>query len=58
VRPVDPRLLRHARAARAHLVVAVVLGLVATALIPAQAGPGKSTVVAVLLRFPTRSAAR
>jgi len=38
VRPVDPRLLRRARAARGYLVTAVVLGLAATGLILAQAG--------------------
>jgi ATP-binding cassette subfamily C protein CydD len=38
VRPVDPRLLRHARAARGYLVITVALGLVVTALVLAQAG--------------------
>jgi ATP-binding cassette, subfamily C, bacterial CydD len=38
VRPVDPRLLRFARAARGYLITAVLLGLAATALILAQAG--------------------
>jgi hypothetical protein len=38
VRPVDPRLLRHARAARGYLIFAVGLGLAGTALILAQAG--------------------
>jgi ATP-binding cassette, subfamily C, bacterial CydD len=38
VRPVDPRLLRYARAARAYLAVTVVLGLVVTGLVLAQAG--------------------
>ena len=37
MRAVDPRLLRHARAARGYLVVAVLLGLVVTGLILAQA---------------------
>jgi ATP-binding cassette, subfamily C, bacterial CydD len=37
VRAVDPRLLRHARAARGYLVVAVLLGLAVTGLILAQA---------------------
>jgi ATP-binding cassette subfamily C protein CydD len=37
-RAVDPRLLRYAGAARAHLVVTVALGLTATGLILAQAG--------------------
>jgi len=37
VRPVDPRLLRYARAARRQLVTTVVLGIVATAAILAQA---------------------
>jgi ATP-binding cassette, subfamily C, bacterial CydD len=36
--PVDPRLLRYARAARGYLVVTVALGLAGTALILAQAG--------------------
>jgi len=38
VRPADPRLLRHARAARRHLVTTVAAGLAGTALILAQAG--------------------
>jgi ATP-binding cassette subfamily C protein CydD len=38
VRPVDPRLLRYARAARTYLAVTVVLGLVVTGLVLAQAG--------------------
>ncbi len=38
MRPVDPRLLRHADAARGYLVLTVLLGLAATALILAQAG--------------------
>ena len=38
MRPVDPRLLRHAAAARGYLVLTVVLGLATTALILAQAG--------------------
>jgi ABC-type transport system involved in cytochrome bd biosynthesis fused ATPase/permease subunit len=37
-RPVDPRLLRHASAARGYLVLTVLLGLAATGLILAQAG--------------------
>src|SRR5690348_3599016 len=37
VRPLDPRLLRHSAAARGYLVVTVVLGLAATALILLQA---------------------
>jgi thiol reductant ABC exporter CydD subunit len=36
--PVDPRLLRYAKAARGYLVVTVALGLAGTALILAQAG--------------------
>jgi len=36
--PVDPRLLRHARAARGYLAVVVVLGLTLTVLVLAQAG--------------------
>ena len=38
MRPVDPRLLRYARAARSYLVFTVVLGLAVTALVLAQAG--------------------
>ena len=38
MRPVDPRLLRHAGAARGYLVLTIGLGLVMTALILAQAG--------------------
>ncbi|MGO9217427.1 MAG: thiol reductant ABC exporter subunit CydD [Streptosporangiaceae bacterium] len=38
MRPVDPRLLRHAAAARGYLVLTVLLGLATTALILAQAG--------------------
>jgi ATP-binding cassette subfamily C protein CydD len=38
MKPVDPRLLRHATAARGHLVTVVVLGLLASALVLAQAG--------------------
>jgi len=38
VRPADPRLLRHARAARGYLVTTVAAGLAGTALILAQAG--------------------
>jgi ATP-binding cassette subfamily C protein CydD len=38
VRPVDPRLLRHAGAARGYLVFTVGLGLVVTGLVLAQAG--------------------
>ncbi len=38
MRPVDPRLLRHAAAARGYLIVTIVLGLVTTGLILAQAG--------------------
>ena len=37
MRAVDPRLLRHARAARGYLIVAVLLGLAVTGLILAQA---------------------
>jgi ATP-binding cassette subfamily C protein CydD len=37
MRAVDPRLLRHARAARSHLIITVLLGLVVTGLILAQA---------------------
>ena len=38
MRPVDPRLLRHAAAARGYLALTVILGLATTALILAQAG--------------------
>jgi ATP-binding cassette, subfamily C, bacterial CydD len=38
MKPLDRRLLRHARAARGYLAVVVVLGLVLTALVLAQAG--------------------
>jgi ATP-binding cassette subfamily C protein CydD len=38
MKPVDRRLLRHARAARGYLAVVVVLGLALTALVLAQAG--------------------
>jgi len=38
MRPADPRLLRHARAARGYLIFTVGLGLVVTALVLAQAG--------------------
>jgi ATP-binding cassette, subfamily C, bacterial CydD len=38
MRAVDPRLLRHARAARGYLALVVVLGLTVTALVLAQAG--------------------
>ncbi|MGH3399484.1 MAG: ABC transporter transmembrane domain-containing protein, partial [Streptosporangiaceae bacterium] len=37
-KPVDPRLLRHASAARGYLILTVVLGLAGTGLILAQAG--------------------
>ena len=38
MRPVDGRLLRHARAARGYLVTTVILGAVMTGLVVAQAG--------------------
>ena len=38
MRPADPRLLRHARAARGELAVVVLLGLLITGLVLAQAG--------------------
>ena len=38
MRPVDPRLLRRAAAARGYLILTVLLGLVTTALVLAQAG--------------------
>ena len=38
MRPVDPRLLRYARAARGYLAFTIALGLVVTALVLAQAG--------------------
>ena len=37
MRPVDPRLLRHARAARRYLTVTAALGLVTTGMVIAQA---------------------
>jgi ATP-binding cassette, subfamily C, bacterial CydD len=37
MRPADPRLLRHARAARGYLVVAIALGVASTAMVVAQA---------------------
>jgi len=37
MRPVDPRLLRHARAARGYLMVAAALGVVMTGMVVAQA---------------------
>ena len=37
MKPVDPRLLRHARAVRGYMVVAVVLGVVVTGMVVAQA---------------------
>ena len=37
MKPVDPRLFRHARAARGHLMVTVALGLVTTGMVLAQA---------------------
>jgi ATP-binding cassette, subfamily C, bacterial CydD len=37
MRPVDPRLLRHARAARGYLVVTAALGVVTTGMVIAQA---------------------
>ena len=38
MKPIDPRLLRHARAAQGYLIFTVGLGLVVTALVLAQAG--------------------
>ncbi len=38
MKPVDPRLLRHAQAARGYLIFTVALGLAVTALVLAQAG--------------------
>ena len=38
MRPIDPRLLRHAAAARGYLIVTIALGVVTTGLILAQAG--------------------
>ncbi len=37
MRPVEPRLLRHARAARGYLVVTAALGVVTTGMVIAQA---------------------
>jgi ATP-binding cassette, subfamily C, bacterial CydD len=65
MRPLDPRLLRYARAARTHLAVAVVLGVVATGLVLAQAGllahalagdgPRTATLVALLAVVAARA---
>jgi ATP-binding cassette subfamily C protein CydD len=38
MRPIDPRLLRHAAAARGYLIVTIALGLLTTGLVLAQAG--------------------
>jgi len=46
MRVVDPRLLRHARAARSHLIVTVLLGLAVTGLI----SPVRRALTADLLR--------
>ena len=48
-RVVDPRLLRHATAARGYLLAAIALGLAAAALILAQAGL-LATVLATAVR--------
>jgi ATP-binding cassette subfamily C protein CydD len=72
LRPFDPRLLRHASAARGYLIAAVALGLVTTALVLAQAtllaralsgaalGTGlaalRGTVLALLLVVTARAA--
>jgi ATP-binding cassette, subfamily C, bacterial CydD len=73
MRPFDPRLLRHAGAARGYLIITVCLGLVTTALVLAQAallahalagaarGAGlvalRGTVLALLLVLLARAAA-
>jgi len=67
VRPLDPRLLRYAGAARTHLVVAVALGAVLTGLVLAQAGllahalagagPRALTLVALLAVVAARALA-
>ncbi|WP_214364454.1 thiol reductant ABC exporter subunit CydD [Pseudonocardia sp. H11422] len=49
LRPMDPRLLGHARAARAYLALCVVLGLVAAGLLIAQAGLLAATITAAFL---------
>ena len=61
MRPVDPRLLRHAAAARGYLVLTVAPGLVAVALILAQAGLLAHALASAALgtgagRWPARSA--
>jgi len=37
MKPFDPRLLRHARAVRGYMVAAVVLGVIVTGMVVAQA---------------------
>ena len=53
MRPVDPRLFRHARAARGHLMVTAALGVVITGMVIAQA-----EVLARLLASAARAPAR
>jgi ATP-binding cassette subfamily C protein CydD len=50
MRAVDPRLLRHARAARCHLILTVLLGLAVTGLILAQAALLAHALAAAALR--------
>ena len=49
MKAVDPRLLRHAQAARSHLIVTVLLGLAVTGLIVAQAALLAHTLAAAAL---------
>jgi len=55
VRPLDPRLLRHARATRAFLALSVLLGLLAAGCVLAQAGVLAHAVAAVFLGGATRT---
>ena len=50
MKPVDPRLLRHARACRAFLLAGVVLGLAGAGLVVAQAVLLADVVVAAFQR--------
>ncbi|MGH3409534.1 MAG: hypothetical protein ACRDRJ_44625, partial [Streptosporangiaceae bacterium] len=58
-KPIDPRLLRHASAARGYLILTVVLGVAGTGLILAQAGllarllAGAATGVGLAVPPPT-----
>ncbi len=50
MRPLDPRLLRHARSSRPFLVLSVLIGLATTGAVIAQAGLLAATVTAAFLR--------